>query len=125
MSQVVRLILLGALRLYRLVISPIFYALGARCRGVQRVGQPGEALDRPVELGEEGEEGQQAAEGDRALRELVDRDAHHDEQTDGLHEAAERLDLVTRGVGTVDGTNGDRAAHKSLRGHDTPGCGSG
>jgi uncharacterized protein len=31
-SQVAKLILLAALRLYRLVFSPIFYALGARCR---------------------------------------------------------------------------------------------
>ena len=32
MSQVARLILLGAIWLYRLLVSPIFYALGARCR---------------------------------------------------------------------------------------------
>jgi putative membrane protein insertion efficiency factor len=31
-SQVAKLMLLGALRLYRLLVSPIFYALGARCR---------------------------------------------------------------------------------------------
>jgi putative membrane protein insertion efficiency factor len=31
-SQVVTLILLSALRVYRLLLSPIFYALGARCR---------------------------------------------------------------------------------------------
>ena len=32
MSQVAKLILLAFLRIYQLVISPIFYALGARCR---------------------------------------------------------------------------------------------
>jgi putative membrane protein insertion efficiency factor len=31
-SQVAKLILLGALWFYRLVVSPIFYMLGARCR---------------------------------------------------------------------------------------------
>ena len=65
-------------------------ALGARRGGEQRVRQAREALDGPVELAQVRQEGEQPAEGDRALGELVDGHPRDGEHADALDEAAER-----------------------------------
>ena len=64
--------------------------LGAGAGGVDRVPQVAEAADRPVELGEVGDEDQQPAQGDPVVGQFPHRDAHHQQHADGLEQAAER-----------------------------------
>ena len=75
-----------------LLVEHLDDAFGARRGGEQRVRQAREALDGPVELAQVGQEGEQAAEGDRALGELVDGHPRDGEHADALDEAAERLE---------------------------------